>query len=452
MRDLQILRTITSAVTKSAAQARPPAVRGGGRTVLESFTGAWQQNVEVKTGDVLAHPTAFRCINLISSDIAKLRVRLVKQDDNGIWEETKNSAYSPVLRKPNGFQTRIQFFESWMVSKLIDGNTYVLKVRDGRGVVIKLYVLDPKRVQALVAPDGSVFYKLLTDDISGLQQDISVPAREMIHDRINCIHHPLVGTSPIYACGLAATQGLRIQENSAVFFANGSRPSGVLTGAGEISQETADELRDNWHSNFAGKNSGKIAVLGDGLTYQAMHVSPHDAQLIEQLRWSAETVCSAFGVPAYKLGVGTPPSHDNVEAMDAQYYAQCLQRHIEDIELLLDEGLGMPEGTGTEFDLDDLLRMDSKTLMELLDKGKSIMTPDEQRRRIGLKPTPGGDQVYRQQQDYSLAALAKRDNKDDPFSTDDAEPDPAANDNEDEEDVAEAQARDLLDAFTKGLS
>jgi phage portal protein BeeE len=48
--------------------------------------------------------------------------------------------------------------------------------------------------------------------------------------------HPLVGVTPIYACGAAATQGSRIQANSAKFFENMSRPSGQLTAPGEISE------------------------------------------------------------------------------------------------------------------------------------------------------------------------------------------------------------------------
>ncbi len=43
---------------------------------------------------------------------------------------------------------------------------------------------------------------------------------------------------------------------------------------------------------------------------------------------------------------------------------------------------GVPIGGkiyGTEFDVDNLLRMDSVTQMDVLDKAKNIMTPDEQR-------------------------------------------------------------------------
>jgi hypothetical protein len=58
-----------------------------------------------------------------------LRV-LVEQDSNGIWKEVDVAAFSPVLRKPNRYQNRIKFIEQWVVSKLLHGNTYVLKQRD----------------------------------------------------------------------------------------------------------------------------------------------------------------------------------------------------------------------------------------------------------------------------------------------------------------------------------
>jgi hypothetical protein len=58
--------------------------------------------------------------------------------------------------------------------------------------------------------------------------------------------------------------------------------------------------------------------------------------------------------------------------------------------------------------------MDTATQMDVLDKGKNYLTPDEGRQKIGLPPVEGGDVVLRQQQDFSLAALAKRDAQDDP--------------------------------------
>lgn len=426
--------------------------------IKESFTGAWQQNVEVKVADVLTFGAAYRCISLISSDIAKMRVKLVQVDDEGVWSETYSAAYSPVLRKPNAWQTRIQFFRNWMESKLVHGNAYVLKQRDNRGVVTALYVLDPTKVQPLVAPDGAVYYELSRDDLARQPEArIVAPAKEIIHDRGETFYHPLVGLSPIYASGLAAIQGLRIQHNSATFFGNASNPGGVLTAPGAISDDTAKRLKATWDANYSGANAGKVAVLGDGLHFEQMMIKATDAQLIEQLRWTSEQVCSAFGVPAYKVGVGATPTYNNIEALNSQYYSDCLQQHIEEIEVLLDEGLGLGVGNsyGTEFDLDGLLRMDTATQIQTYAEAVrgGLMKPNEARNKIGLKPTAGGDAVYLQEQNYSLEALAKRDAQADPFSTGaDAPVDPPAPANDDTEARAAARRAYVAMEVRKGLA
>lgn len=383
--------------------------RGSWYPVFESYAGAWQSNVVVNRDSVMANPYVFACQTLIARDIAKLRVKLVERTGK-IWRETTSAAFSPVLRKPNHFQTRNQFWESWMLSKLSRGNAYVLKQRDARGVVVALYVLDPNRVTPLVSDDGSVFYDLALDNLPGIEQQVIVPAREVIHDRWNCLFHPLVGLSPIFANGIAATQGLRIQDNSAVFFGNQSRPGGILTAPGKITDETAQRLKAAFDANYSGANAGKIAVVGDGLTFTQLSVTAEDSQMVEQLKWTAEAIAATYHVPLYKIGAGPVPTAGNVQTLNLEYYSQCLQSLIEDAESLLDEGLGLDGQTvGTEFDVDNLLRMDSLTQMEVLEKAKSVMTLDERRERLDLAGIEGGNTVYLQEQDHSIAAIAARD-------------------------------------------
>lgn len=388
----------------------PVSSRGSWVSIFEPFPGAWQRNVEVKFDSVLSHHADFTCRTLIASDIAKLHLRLVKKDRHGIWSEAADKVHSPVLRRPNRFQNRIQFIESWVLSKLQRGNTYVLKQRNEKGHVVALFVLDPMLVTPLVADDGSVFYRLNTDKLAGLPAQITVPAREIIHDRFNTFFHPLIGLSPIFAGGLAAMQGLAIQNDSTLFFQNGAQPGGILTAPGEIDPDDAKRLKEEWQTNYAGKNAGKLAVVGSGLKYEAMKTKAVDAQLIEQLKWSAEVVCSVYHVPPYKVGIGEMPAYNNVQALNLEYYSGCLQILIESIEACLDEGLGLDGVTvGTEFDIDDLLRMDTATQFDVAQKAKGMATLNEQRRRVNLGPVDGGDTIYLQQQDHSLAAIAARD-------------------------------------------
>lgn len=421
---------ITRARRAPATNMSPASSRGGWFPwIREPYQGAWQNNDEITTATALANSAVFGCVTLIATDIGKLRLRLVSQDDDGIWSEATNPAYSPVLRKPNRYQTIVKFVEQWMTSKLTAGNTYVLKQRDERGVVAHLYVLDPARVTPLIAPDGAVYYGLKRDDLAGIPEglergeDVIVPAREMIHDPMVTLFHPLIGVTPLFACGLAALQGLTIQQQSERFFRTGSNPGGVLTAPGAIATDTAKRLKEYWDTNFSGANVGKVAVLGDGLKYEAMTVNAADAQLIEQLKWSAQTICSCYHVPPALLDL-VDWNVTDLETLQQKYHSQCIQSLLANFETSLDEGLELKTPYGTEFDIDDLIWMvtATKTKAAADSIGAGALSPDEARRKyFGLGKVVGGDTPYMQQQNYSLRALAERD-ADAPFS----KPAPAA--------------------------
>jgi HK97 family phage portal protein len=418
---------------KQKALSSVPTVSGGWYPIIrEPFAGAWQRNVTVNYDTAATFHADFACKTLIARDIAKLRVKLVEEDDNDIWSETTNPAFSPVLRKPNDYQTRNQFWECWLLSKLSRGNTYVLKERDNRQVVVALHVLDPTRVQPLIADDESVFYRLSTDNLAGIDTDIIVPAREIIHDRMNCLFHPLVGTPPVFASGLSSMLGINAQNASALLFENSSTPGGIITAPGNIDAVEQDRFKTEWEARFMRGNRGRVAILGGGLKYERVSMTNVEGQLIESLKWSAEVVCSVYHVPPYKVGVGALPSYNNVQALNTEYYSQALQSHIEEIEELLDYGLGIGGATnlGTEFDIDTLLRMDSMTQITAIRDavGAGVMSPNEGRGKLDLKPIKGGESPYLQEQNYSLAALAKRDTQADPFAskTPPALPPPAA--------------------------
>jgi hypothetical protein len=111
---------------------------------------------------------------------------------------------------------------------------------------------------------------------------------------------------------------------------------------------------------------------------------------------------------------------------------------------------------GTELELDGLLRMDPSTQADILVKrvGGSIDTPNEARKTLNRGPLTGGDTVYMQQQNYSLAALAERD-KGNPLAAPAPAPAPApavAPAPAPPDDAAAQEARDFLDYFQKELT
>lgn len=390
-------------VTK-ALQRVPTGSGGWFPLVRESSPGAWQRGETIEVETALSHSAVHACVSLIASDIGKLPIRITEKQGGGYWAPITHR-YDGLLRRPNQYQNRSQFIISWMGSKLLHGNSYTLKRRDAQGKVIALHVLDPKTVVPLVADDGSIFYQLKAAQLPGIAEDVVVPAREIIHDRGLTPFHPLVGVSPLQAAALAANQGIAIQRTSSKFFENGAQPSGILTAPGRIDPETADRLKAHWDANFTGENAGKTAVLGDGLKYEAMSTTPIDAQLVEQMGFTAQDVCRAFRVPAWKIGAGPTAPYSSSEATNLQYLSDCLQSHIEALELCIDDGLDLQAMQRVELDESALLRLDTKTRHDVLasDVRAGLLTLNEARAELNRAPVEGGDSIYRQLQDVALA-------------------------------------------------
>ena len=346
------------------------------RIVTEPFTGAWQRNITETVPDLLAYPTLYACISRIARDIGKLPFVLKERTASGVWIEVRNNpAYSPVLRNPNHYQTAQQFRELWQLSKLIQGNTYVLKQRDERGVVNKLYVLDPARVKPLVSDSGDVFYELMTDNLNLLPElngkNPIVPAREIIHDRELTVHHPLIGVPPLCAAYWPAAKNLKILRGEAEFFANGAAPGGILEVPGAVDDEVIRGLAQRWQENFSGSNAGKVAVISDGMKYNQLKKS---------------------------------------DDVNIQYHSDALSDRIEHMENLMDEGLSVSLPLGIELNTDPLWRMDEGKMAEVQTKlvGGKIKLQDEARAKFDLLPTAGGDTLWGQHQDYPLGVLAQR--------------------------------------------
>jgi phage portal protein BeeE len=171
-----------------------------------------------------------------------------------------------------------------------------------------------------------------------------------------------------------------------------------------------------WNAGFSGSNSGKVAVIGDGMKYQPLAMTAQEAQMLEQLKWTGEAVCACFHVPPFKISLGPMPTYQNAQVLNQIYYSDCLQSIIEQMETCIDYGLtlDMPkEGRrlATELDLDMLLRMDTQTQISTLKEGVTgaLYAPNEAREKLNLGPVQGGAEPYLQQQNYSLEALARRD-------------------------------------------
>lgn len=388
--------------------------------VHEPFPGGWQRNVDNACHpSIIAFSAVYACVYIISSDIAKLPICVKNLNPDGSSEDAVNNPYHRLMWKPNAFQTRMDFIQYFLVSALLTGNAYAWKERDAKNQTSALYPLNPNNVQVLVADSGDIFYKVKRDKLSGVTRQpngkligedfVILPASEIIHHRLMCLEHPLIGSSPLYAAATSASVGASIIMQSGTFFRNQSRPSGMLVAPGRITKESALQMKQAWEENYSGGQMGRTAVLGNGLTWQPITITAGDAQLIEQLKWSKEDVATVFRVPLFLLAGGQNVTYNNSEQLMRGYYSGCLQYHIEALEMRFDDAFGLPNNQEIEFDLMPLLRTEMNTRFESYSKAVSsgFKTLNEVRKLEGDKPIKGGDEPLVQKQYVPLSMLGQ---------------------------------------------
>lgn len=396
--------------------------------VVEGFAGAFQRSIVAESKEnLLKFSPVYAAVSRISRDVSILRPMLMQPGPGTTTVEVKDAAspYMPLIKRPNPYQNWIQFLEYWIICKLLFGNSYAIKERDRRGIVVGLYPVDPRLARPMIAPDGEVYYAFSRDDLARIPDGADMlPAEEVVHDRMCTLWHPLVGVPPIYAAAASGTHGIRIQTNAETFFKNMSRPSGILSHPQTVSPEQLKLLKQQMEEGFSGANLGRLMVTGGGATYTAMSVAAEQSQLVEQLKWTVEDVARCFHLPLHKLQTGQMPTFSNIGVLNTQYYDEALKPHIEAFERLMTDEVVMKNEYSLELDLSGLLRMDPKTRAETreIDMRAGALMINEGRAQENRPPVPGGNTTYLQQQNYSLEALAKRDAQDDPFGT--AKPEP----------------------------
>lgn len=380
--------------------------------IHEPFTGAWQHNRELRKGTLLTYPTLYACINRIVSDVGKLPFRVLSPDKSGVDVEREGWALE-LLRHPNHYQTESQFREYWILSKLLSGNAYIFIARDERGRPESLHVLDSHKVLPMVTDSGRVFYQLNSDKLNGILpseyplDNLTVPATDIIHDRMNCFFHPLLGVPPIAAAHVPSLKNMRILRSADHFFDSSMQnAAGILTAPAGITEKEADALVSYWQNNFG---NSRVGVLGSDVKFTSMAVKSSDSQLVEQLKYSDEQICQPFGIPPFKIGLGSIPSGMDVASLNLLYFCDAIQAHVTAMEDLLTTALKLAGGK-VEIDISALLRMDEVHRSEVETRlvGGMVKTPNESRAFFNLPPVEGGDTLWGQHQDYPLGMLADR--------------------------------------------
>ena len=208
----------------------------------------------------------------------------------------------------------------------------------------------------------------------------------------------VIGYSPIALEKNAIGLGIAAEEYGSKFFAHGATPSGVLTHPNTVKDPSL--LRVSWNNAYGGaSNSGKVAILEEGMTFTRISMPNNEAQFLETRKFQVSEICRIYRVPPHLVADLEHATFSNIEHQSISFAVHTIRPWLVRIEQAIDKQL-FPEKEKSrfyaQFNMDGLMRGDYKSRMEgyAIARQNGWMSTNDIRALENMNPVPaeeGGD-------------------------------------------------------------
>ena len=309
----------------------------------------------------------YSCVRILAEAIAGLPLHVYRYNSDGGKEKAiDHSLYLILHDEPNPEMSSFVFRETLMTHLLLWGNAYAQIIRNSKGEVMALYPLMPNKMSVDLDDNRHLKKQYLrsVDEVGGKSETVILKPTDVLHIP-GLGFDGLVGYSPIAMAKNAIGLAIATEEYGAKFFANGAAPSGVLEHPGTI--KDPQRVREAWQSQFGGsQNSGKIAVLEEGMKYTPISISPEQAQFLETRKFQINEIARIFRVPPHMVGDLEKSSFSNIEQQSLEFVKYTLDPWVIRWEQSIMRTLLTPEEKKSyfvKFNLEGLLRGDYQSRM-----------------------------------------------------------------------------------------
>jgi HK97 family phage portal protein len=359
---------------------------------VNNFTGIAGGRSFANPWEAMGVPAVYSCVDKIAKACATLPKEAHDLNDPQRPVRLWDSAVGKMLAaKPNGYQTGYHFWHLAHSRKPLWGNFYAEIQRDAR------------------TDEAIGLWPLLTQDctpelVAG-RKTYRVAGRTVADEDIFHIMSPgfngIEGISVIAMHRATVNTAVAVQSFTERFYENGTKLSGVLEHPGELSQEAGERLRGFWQDAYAGSaNSGKVAILEEGMKFNPFTMPLGDAEFIATNRFGIAQIARMFDMPLHKLGEMDGAKYNNVEQGNIAYVIDCIEPHLEQTVQELNAKVFAPADRGRceiRIPTAELLQGDMLSRMQALGAARqwSLLTINEARAQMGLPSIgPAGDVLF----------------------------------------------------------
>jgi HK97 family phage portal protein len=340
--------------------------------------------------------TAYRCINVLSDDVAKLPLQMFVSRTPGQIDRVRPSNrlenISWMLEiSPNRWMTPLVFKKLAIMWLLTYGAAYIWQPPRAGGRRREFFILPTNVTTPYFDAGGQLWYEVRMPG----QAPKQYPDVEVLSLLINSTDG-VTGKSVIAYARDTMSRQLANYATQNKIAGKGLNPSAIVWMAGELDKEARKKVRQTYEEAL--KESG-IAIFDPRVTkFEAITLKPVDAQFLESIQENDTEIANFFGVPLYKLNQGKQ-SYQSNEQQNLDYLNTTLDPYLVQWEqaaaikwLTEDE----QNYTYFRFNRDALLRTDAKTRTETLEKRifSGQLTPNQALQIEDMSSYPGGNAHY----------------------------------------------------------
>jgi len=337
------------------------------------FGGAGNSNLSMD--QAMRNSTVWACVRLLADAVSMMPLHAFTMQ-SGVRVPISDP---PIVAHPSSDATTPDFIYMVMVSLLLRGNAYgrILR-RDALGYPVEIELMDPDVLRAHVdRATGKMVYQTPTEGV--------VPSDQIWHVRAYRLPGRPFGLSPIQYASTQINTDAAIQTFALGYFQDAPHPSSVLTSDQSINQEQARTIKERLIASVSGREP---LVLGAGLKFSGLSVSPNESQFLETQKAGVATITRFFGIQPEQIGgtSGNSMTYTNIESKGIDLLTYGVQPWLTRLESAYAQL--MPGKQHARFDPSVLTRTDleGRTKAGAIAIASKQQTPDEVRAWSDLPP------------------------------------------------------------------